>query len=133
MALTPPQRARISYHLGFPGITQNTQIALGFPAAGHTRFILESALSRLLPDYEPMVLNALAQCDCIDAQLADARKSRIQVTSVDGITLRGPEELSDLEDQYDLWTDKLADLLGVVKNPFSHVFARGQVIAVQMD
>ena len=133
MALQPPERARISYHLGFPGVSQNTQIALGFPAAGHTRFILESALNRLLPEWEPMVLRALAECDCIDAQLADARKSRIQVSSVDQIRLRGAEELADLEDQYSLWTSKLADLLGVVKNPFSHVHARGQVTLVQID
>jgi hypothetical protein len=133
MALTPPQRARIAYHLGFPGISQATAIALGFPAASHTRFILESALERLLPDYEPMVLRALTECECIDGQLADARKNRIQVSSVDTINLRGPGELEDLEDQYSLWTDKLADLLGVVKNPFSLTHARGQVMAVQMD
>lgn len=131
--LTEPQRARIGYHLGYPGITQATALALGVPAASHTRFILESALGRLLPDWEPLVLRALEQCECIDAQLVDCRRQRIQVTTVDTITLRGRDELEDLEDQYDLWTDKLADLLGCVKNPFSQLHARGQVMAVYCD
>ena len=131
--LTPPERARIAYHLGYPGFAQNVQVALGVPAAGHTRFILESTMNTLLPDFEPSVRQALAECDCIDAQLADARKTRIQVSKVDQIMLRGADELADLEDQYDLWTSKLADLLGTVKNPFSLMHARGQVMAVQID
>lgn len=131
--LTPEQRAAIAYHLGFPGISQRTQIALGFPAAGHPRFILESAMNRVLPESEPLVLRALGECECIDRQLQDARRNRIQVSKVDTIDLRGPGELADLEDQYDLWTDKLADLLGVLKNPFSLVHARGQVIVTQVD
>ena len=131
--LTEEEKGRIRYHLGYPNIQQNTQIALGFPAAGHTQFILETAMNRIRPSGEPLLRRALNECECIDAQLAQARRQRIQTAAVSDIILRGPEELSALEDQYDLWTDKLCDILGCTKNPFSHTHQRirGEIYVVE--
>lgn len=130
--LTDEEKGRVRYHLGFPDISQNTAIALGFPAAGHPQFIVESAMNRLRPSGEPLVRRALNECECIDAQLSQARRQRLQASQVSGISLRGPEEIASLEDQYDLWTDKLADILGCVKNPFSltHQRLNGEVLVI---
>ncbi len=129
--ITEEEKGRIRYHLGYPDILQNTQIALGFPAAGHTQFILETAMDRVRPSGEPLVRRALNECECIDAQLSQSRRQRLSTAAVDGIVLRGPEELAELEDQYNLWCGKLADVLGVTFNPFSHVHQRGEIYVIE--
>ena len=118
MSLTQPEKARIRYHLGFPNIGTATVLALGFPAGGHPTFLLESAMNQVLPEAEPLVRNAILQCDCIEKQLAEARQ-RLKAATAGSVILRGREELEDLEDQYDYWTDALVDVFGVIKNPFS--------------
>jgi hypothetical protein len=118
MALTLVERARVRYHLGFPNIGQAVSLALGVPAAGHPAFLLEAAMNAILPEAEPKLREVLLQCDCIEQQLQDTRK-RLSAMDVGGVKLRGREELEDLEDQYDYWTDALVDIFGVNKNPFS--------------
>lgn len=118
MAFTLEEKARIRYHLGFPNIGNATVLALGFPAAGHPAFLLEAAMNQILPEAEPTARNAILQCDCIEKQLAEAR-SRLKAGTAGNVILRGREELEDLEDQYDYWTDALVDVFGVNKNPFS--------------
>lgn len=130
MALTPEERGKIRYHLGYPVVAQNTVISLGFPSGGHPAFLVEAAMNDVLPEGEPLVRRTLSECECIDAQLSDARRNRLQTAAVETIVLRSRDEIEDLEDQLDLWTDKLADILAVPKNPFSHVHQRlsGQII-----
>ena len=118
MALTQQEKARIRYHLGFPNISAGTQLGLGFPAAGHPAYLLESAMDDILPEAEPKVREVLAQCECIERQMMEAKR-RLIASSVGEVDLRGPEELEALEDQYDYWTDALVDIFGVNKNPFS--------------
>jgi len=131
MALTQPEKARIRYHLGFPNIGTATVLALGFPAGGHPAFLLESAMNQILPESEPLVRNAVLQCDCIEQQLAEARQ-RLKVNTAGNVILRGREELEDLEDQYDYWTDALVDIFGVNKNPFSkkHQRVGGEYVVI---
>lgn len=118
MALSEEEKSRTRYHLGFPNIGNATILALGFPAAGHPSFLLESAMQQILPAAEPNFRSVLNQCDCIEKQLAEAR-SRLKASTAGNVILRGREELEDLEDQYAYWTDALVDIFGVNKNPFS--------------
>lgn len=131
MALTQEERARVRYHLGFPNIGNATVLALGFPAAGHPAFLLEAAMDQILPEAEPKFREVLAQCECIESQQQDARK-RIQTAAVGTVVLRGREELEDLEDQYDYWTDALVDIFGVNKNPYSkkHQRVGGEYVVI---
>ncbi|MAF27868.1 MAG: hypothetical protein CL819_01310 [Croceicoccus sp.] len=131
MALTVEERARTRYHLGFPNVGNQTILALGVPAAGHPAFLLEATMNNILPEAEPTFRAVLKQCDCIEAQLADAR-SRIKAQTAGNVVLRGREELEDLEDQYDYWTDALVDIFGVNKNPFSkkHQRVGGEYVVI---
>lgn len=131
MALTQEERARIRYHLGFPNVGNQTILALGVPAAGHPAFLLETTMNNVLPEAEPTLRGLIKQCDCVEAQLADAR-SRLKASVAGNVVLRGPEELEALEDQYDYWTDALVDVFGVNKNPFSkkHQRVGGEYIVI---
>ena len=131
MALTEFERSRIRYHLGFPNVGYTTVLGLGFPAAGQPAFLLEAAMSSLLPEGEPTVRYAVKQCDCIEAQLAEAR-TRMKAQTAGEVILRATEEIANLEEQYRYWTDALVDCFGVVKNPFSkkHQLIDGQVFVV---
>ncbi len=131
MAITDQERARTRYHLGFPNVGNQTILALGVPAAGQPSFLLEATMGNILPEAEPTFRSVLNQCDCIESQLADARK-RVSVSTAGGVVLRGREELEDLEDQYDYWTDALVDIFGVNKNPFSkkHQRVGGEYVVI---
>ena len=132
MSLTLEERAKIADHLGYPGITQGLAIALGVPAASHPRFALEAQMSHLVPEVEVVVRRNLAECECILDQLSGARRTRIQASAVANVGLRGPEELAELERQYTAWTNRLADSLGAIKNPFSltHQALGGEIMVV---
>jgi len=118
MALSQEERAKVRYHLGFPSIAKRTVLALGFPSGGHPLFLVENAMTEILPEAEPKLREVLLECDCIEAQMRDAR-GRMRTASVGQVQLRSTAEIDDLEGRYTYWTDALADMLGVVKNPFS--------------
>lgn len=124
MALTEEEKARTRYHAGFPNIGTGAVIALGFPAGGHPAFLLEAAMNSILPQAEDKFREVLTQCECIERQMQEAR-TRLKAATAGSVVLRGREELEDLEDQYDYWTDALVDVFGVNKNPFSKKHQRG--------
>lgn len=131
MALSSDEKVRIRQHLGFPQVHTMVTVALGIPAGGHPTFILEDTMDKLRPESEAVVREILAECDRIECQLKEAR-SRLAVSSVGGVDLRGPEEITALWDLYQLWTDKLVDVFGVNKQPFSKAHQRldGQIMVV---
>lgn len=132
MALTLEEKSKIADHLGYPGISRNTAIALGVPAMAHPAFALWDQMDRLIPEAEPIIRRNLGECDCILDQLSGARRSRLQAAVVANVGLRGPDELAELERQYALWTNRLADSLGAIKNPFSlvHQDLAGEIMVV---
>lgn len=123
MAFTSIEKVAIRHHLGFPQLSSVAILALGVPAASQTQFLLEDAMTRVFPEAEPKTRQILAECECIERQMQEAR-SRIKIAATGDVVLRGREELEDLEDAYDLWTDKLVDIFGVNKNPFSKTHQR---------
>ncbi len=118
MPLTVEERSRVRYHLGFPNVGYTTVLALGFPAGGHPAFLLEGAMDALLPQAEPQTRDVILQCDCVEAQMKEAR-SRFKAATVGEVVLRSTDEIENLEEQYRYWTDALVDIFGVNKNPYS--------------
>lgn len=123
MAFTDLEKAAIRHHLGFPQLAVSATLALGIPAASQTQFLLEDAMTRVLPAAEPKTRQILSECECIERQTQEAR-SRIKIAATGDVVLRGREEMEDLENDYELWTDKLVDIFGVNKNPFSKTHQR---------
>ncbi len=121
--LTAVQKSKIRYFLGFANIETYLAIGLGFPSANQPLFVLQYAFDHLLPEAEPDLLRVLQECICIEAQLSDSR-SRLQTTAVDKIQMN-IKEAAMLEDQLDYWVARLADFLGVVRNPVASYGNRG--------
>lgn len=119
MALTDAEKERAVFHLGFPVVNVQGTISLGLPAGDLPMFSARTSLNNIRADGEVIVRETICQCDLIHAEMISARKTNLAAAAVDNTLLRGREHLEDLESEYDRWTNKLADSLGVIKNPFS--------------
>lgn len=95
-----------------------TVLALGVPSAGHPMFLLERQMDKVLPEAEPKIRSILCECDAVEGQLKQAR-GRLGVEISANTRFRPREELDDLMDLYDYWTDSLADELAAQKNVYS--------------
>ncbi len=131
MAFTDVEKALIRHHLGFPQLGIPFILALGVPAAGQSAFLIEDAMNRVTPAAEPKTRQILSECECIERQQQEAR-SRMRIAATGETVFRAREEMEDLESDYDLWTDKLVDIFGVNKNPFSKTHQRvsGEYIVI---
>lgn len=123
MALSITEREKIKMHLGYLNVQVGNAISLGLPSASQLLFILERSFDDVRVEAEPLVRRAVKELDCILDQVSAAR-DRLQTSSVDKIEFRGPEEIAELESQYDHWAKRLADMFGVPINPFSKAHAR---------
>jgi hypothetical protein len=117
--LTDAEKQRARYHLGYPGMSTIPTAALGVLGTGQAAFLVERAFTHVLPVAEDKIREILCECDAIESQTKQARQ-RLSIAQSDTTRFRTREELRDLDDLYALWTDKLADILSVPKNPYSY-------------
>jgi hypothetical protein len=135
MALTEQEKARIRYHLGYPGTTDAASMTMGAPSSRQTSFLLESAMDRVLSSTEPTVRDLLAECEKCEKQLRDARP-QLQVKSVGRTQLREADPgktVTDLmEAEHTRWSKRLGDTLGVPVYPWAarHQGGRGSIGSV---
>lgn len=124
MAFTAPEKARIRHHLSYPSWTSlSASIQLGFPSGSQPLFLLEQAFGRLLPDGEAAVRVDLCECEDIETQLRDAR-SRMKAKQL-GELHTNPNETRQLRVELQFWRQRLADDLGVVRDPYSQAAWEG--------
>lgn len=119
--LTPEERARCRWHLGYPSVAAFNSIQLGMIAVSQPLFLVEKSMDNLLDEAVPLFREHLARLDGINQQLDDAR-GRMRAARVDEITLQ-PEEVSMLRREYKAWACSLADLLGCPINAYSEKFS----------
>lgn len=122
MALTNAEKEACRYHLGYAGVTDAGSMTLGVPASRQTNFILEGAMTRLMPESEPRVRELLAELAKIEAELKCAR-GELHAARAGGVELRSlarGERITDaLEAEHDRWAGRLGDVLGVPRYPYS--------------
>lgn len=124
MAFTDHEKARVRHFLGYPSFSQLSQsIQLGYPAASEPLFLLDDAFRRLVPEGEEVVRRDLCECEDIEKQLGGAR-SRLKAQNVGDIRMNG-QETSNLRQELQFWSQRLADDLGVVRNPYSQMAHNG--------
>ena len=118
MAFTDPEKARIKHFLGYPDwVALAASIQLGFPAGSQPLFLVEQAFQRLTEGGEASVRTDLCNCEDIEVQLGGAR-SRFKATQLGELKLNAMEP-AQLRGELVYWGQRLADDLGVVKNPYS--------------
>lgn len=124
MAFTEDEKGRIRHFLSYPSWASiSNSIQLGFPSGSQPLFLLEQAFNRLLPAGEESVRADLCQCEAIEQQLGDARR-RFKAEALGELKLQ-PKETSMLRNELDYWSTRLADDLGVVKDPYSQAAHQG--------
>lgn len=124
MAFTDHEKARVRHFLGYPSwSSQASSIQLGYPAGGQPLFLLEDAFHRLFPDGEEAVRKDLCECEDIEKQMGTAR-GRLKADQL-GTLKTNKNEISDLQASLIYWSQRLADDLGVVKNPYSSMSYNG--------
>jgi hypothetical protein len=111
MALTPAEKERVRYHLGYPETNPSASIQLGIPRPLQTMFLVEAALNYVMPEAEFRIRHLVAVMDGIEQQLVEAQP-RLAATKLDELTLR-EDETTRLEYEYVRWGCRLADVLGV--------------------
>lgn len=120
MAFTAREKARIKHFLSYPDWVSLAQsIQLGYPAASQPAFLVDDAFHRLTPDAEESVRKDLAECECIEQQLSDAR-SRFRARRLGELELNQAEPKM-LRHELLWWTTRLGDDLGVVPDPYSQM------------
>lgn len=120
MAFTPDEQARIRRFLSYPSwVSLASSIQLGYPAASQPLFLVDDAFRRLTPEAENLVRGDLAECECCEKQLSEAR-TRLKARRLGELELN-PNEHRQVRRELLWWTTRLADDLGVIANPFSQM------------
>lgn len=120
MAFTDEEKANIRYHLGYPNVSTVATFALGVPAAIEPSFILENAMNVVLLPAESRVRKILETLDKVEDQMVDDL-DLLAVNQVDEIQVREKEQ-EQLVYSYMFWRNSLANLFGVVANPYDKRF-----------
>ena len=127
--LTAEEKDNIRYHLGYLVANPTGSIQLGLPAASQPLFVVEQQLNRIPTTSIGRVRRMLAELDSIEDQMSDARV-RMQAAKLGEITLRLPGEKATvetdaLEEEYDRWGNRLANILGAPYYPYAKRFQGG--------
>lgn len=122
MALTPFEKQRTRYHLGYPSTQPAASITFGIPRPIQTMFLVEQAMNLLLPDAEDEVRRLLGIMDGVECRL-QAAQDRLAAKRIDQLELRD-DEPGQLEGEYRRWGYRLADVLGVPIYAYSMKYRR---------
>lgn len=122
--LDDQQKERVRYHLGYLGVESGAMLSFGIPASRQTLFLIENAMNQLMAVSVPRVLTILQVLDNIEKQLAEAL-CYLTADQLGELALAGSKDprarlVTDrLEREYVRWANRLADIFGVPKYPFS--------------
>ena len=121
--LNEAERLKVRYHLGYPCTGPSApSIQLGIAKPQMTSFMVEQAMDLLSDDACILVRELLCKLNATEQRMF-AKQNELSVASVGGVTLRGAkrdERITDmLEREYQRWMDRLADMLGSPKYPYS--------------
>lgn len=126
--LSDADRARVRHHLGYLNVEPVSSIALGFPSAQQSMFLVDRAMDRLIPEGVSRIIQQLNTLDCIEQQMVESL-CRLKAQQLGELKIRNsneePTEQDLLEREYLRWAKRLADDLGCALNPFSERFRAG--------
>lgn len=130
MPLTPTEKMRCRYHLGYPQVEAIGSYNRGIPMPLQTAFLVETSLTQVMEDAIPMVQTMVQTLDKIETAMAGAI-CNLAVERIGDITMRpgrpGESQPDLLEREYRRWAERLADILGVPLYAYSTRFSRSGV------
>lgn len=117
--LTDDEKVRTRHHLGFMNVSAVATFVLGVPGAVDAGFIIERAMTLVLPEALPQYRKILGFLDQTEQQKIDDQEL-LAVDKVGDINIR-QKEMEQLSQAYRYWQGRLANMLGVMVNPYSKV------------
>jgi len=129
MPLTEQERVSLRHHMGFVNVSEVQTFVLGVPAALETQYLIEGSMNRVLESALPQLRKLIAVLDGIENQKLE-NLELLAVTKVGEIEIR-PDEQDALDKQYDFWRGKVANLLGIIVNPWDRSSGRGINVPVR--
>jgi hypothetical protein len=127
-ALTPQDKERVRYHLGFLNTEFAGSIQFGLPRPVQTLFIVEDAMNLVVDEFAiDRVRRMLKILDDIECRLV-ASQDRLAASALGELKIerQGPQEPDLLEREYYRWGGRLADHLGVPTYAYSNRYKNGQ-------
>lgn len=125
--LTPSERERTRYHLGYMNVQMAGSIQFGLPRPAQTLFILEESMNQLIAEGLDRVRRMLKILDDIECRLV-AAQDRLAADTLGELKLRqGEPDL--LEKEYYRWGGRLADQFGVPFYGYSNRYKQGGAAA----
>lgn len=115
--LSDADRARVRYHLGYINVQSVVSLGWGIPQPTQTLYLVEAAMSRVIPDIIPKILQILQIMDGVETKLVEAQ-TRLAAIALGSLKLR-EQEGDQLEHEYVRWGSRLADILGCPIYPYS--------------
>lgn len=113
---TDDERVRIRHHLGYLNVAAVSTYNLGVPAMQQTQFMVEGAMQAvLMPAYEK-VKQFLCRMDDVEQEIY-CGKDLASVNSIAEINVNR-DRVKELVQMYRIAQQGLANLLGIVPNPF---------------
>ena len=118
MVLTPSERERVRYHLGYLNVQMAGSVQFGLPRPVQTLFILEEAMTQVIAEGLDRVRRLLKVLDDIECRLI-ASQDRLAAKKLGELETR-ENEPDLLEREYYRWGGRLADQLGVAFYAYSN-------------
>jgi hypothetical protein len=112
------QRARI--HMGYQSVQSSQTFVMGVPAGVQTQFMIEGAWARILPQAEADFYKLLDRMDRTLERIEESEENE-EADAIGDIRLKD-KAFVKLVKRYLWWQGMLANLLGVMPNPFDQRF-----------
>lgn len=118
-ALSPQDRSRVAYHLGFLSVQPAASIQFGIPRPLETVFLLELALNNIIDDGYNVanIQRLLGILDGIECRMV-AAQDYLPASKLGSLEVR-PDHIAALLDTYADWAGQLASTLGVPPYPYN--------------
>jgi hypothetical protein len=109
-------KARARGHLGYLQVQESATFQLGIPAATQTQFTIELAFTKVLASAEAELNTLLDRLDQIECQIVENTEN-VELSELGDLKFR-TDAFKQVMIRYTYWQGKLANLLGIVPNPF---------------
>jgi len=130
--ISDPDKARARHHMGYLGVEQAQTFVLGIPAAVQTQFMIEGAMVRLLAESLPRFYLLLERLDCLECEVFGG-SDLADIESMGEIKVNRMR-LKELSQYYLIAQQGLANLLGIVPNPFDQrIWLQGRKLNISVS
>lgn len=118
-ALSPQDRSRVGYHLGYLAVQPAASLQFGIPRPLQTIFLLELALNNVIDDGYNIqnIQRILGILDGVECRLV-AAQDYLPASKLGSLEVRADHPQA-LELEYNRWAQRLADILGCTMYPYS--------------